>query len=94
MQQVQHGFELTAALQNSDASPVLKDSITAQLSHSDGIRGFMVSYLTAEGNTVADANEIPQVLLDALLEQAEQNPDDLIPLACESSQQIQSALHA
>jgi len=69
---------------------LLSESIQAQLSHPQGIRGFMVSYLTSNEN---DENEnddddstkkttIPKILLDALKSQAEINPDDLIPLAC------------
>jgi hypothetical protein len=63
----------------------LKDSLKAQLSHPLGIRGFMVSYLTAN-ESAADYESIPAVLLQALQEQAERNAEDLIPLACEFRQ--------
>jgi hypothetical protein len=63
---------------------ILSESIRAQLSHSDGIRGFMVSYLTADDDNddEDDARPIPDVLLDALKRQAEKDPAQLIPLAC------------
>jgi hypothetical protein len=84
MKQVQHGAELTNALlgnPNDLSSQDLKELIQAQLSHSDGIRGFMVAYLTFEDEN-QDTFKVPDVLLQALQEQAQSNPDELIPLAC------------
>jgi hypothetical protein len=82
MKQVQYGSELTGELMNNDnPNDDLGESIRAQLSHSAGIRGFMVSYLTAD-TTPADDQEVPSVLLDALKSQAEKDPEDLISLAC------------
>jgi hypothetical protein len=91
MKQVQYGYELTNELHllmnnnNNDSKKnddtVLGDSIRAQLSHPEGIRGFMVSYLTADA-TPADDETIPSVLLDALKSQAAKDPEDLIPLTC------------
>lgn len=59
----------------------MKEPLSVQLSHSDGVRGFMVSYLTAD-QSAADNESIPAVLLQALQEQVERNSPDLIPLAC------------
>merc|ERR1712046_173631 len=85
-QQVQYGYQLSDELKenpSSDQEQQLKESLLAQLSHSDGIRGFMVSYLTGEGDdTVADEEEIPAILYKVLQEQGKKNPDELIPLAC------------
>jgi hypothetical protein len=84
MKQVQHGAELTNALRgnpNDLSSQDLKELIQAQLSHSDGIRGFMVAYLTFEDEN-QDTFKVPDILLQALQEQAQSNPDELIPLAC------------
>ena len=89
MQQVQYGYQLSDELKENSSSDQeqqqqLKESLLAQLSHSDGIRGFMVSYLTGEGDdTVADEEEIPAILYKVLQEQGKKNPDELIPLACE-----------
>jgi hypothetical protein len=60
---------------------LLGESIKAQLSHSQGIRGFMVSYLTAD-STPADNPRIPAIILDALLDQVKTDPHDLVPLTC------------
>jgi hypothetical protein len=72
----------TRSVAQSTAS--LSECIQAQLSHSDGIRGFMVSYLTADDDSddKDDARPIPDVLLDALKLQAEKDPAQLVPLAC------------
>ncbi len=70
MKQVQHGMELTnELLLNKEEDQDLKECIRAQLSHSDGIRGFMVSYLTAD-QTLADDPQVPNALLQALQELA------------------------
>ena len=94
MKQVEYGSVLTAQLQtfnNSDdddsnlppSSSNLEELLQAQLSHSDGIRGFMVSYLTAEVSP-ADQDDIPTPLIQALKAQfrSETARDDLVSLAC------------
>jgi hypothetical protein len=80
---------------NAQLSDTLRTSLSAQLSHSDGIRGFMVAYLTGsyESSTDADgsidasemiANEQdPPVLLETvhgLL--GDSNSDELVSLMC------------
>ena len=72
----------------------LENLLTAQLSHSDGIRGFFVNYLTAaattsddeekeDGSTVssspADYPIVPKVLQKAM---SKVDPNELVPLAC------------
>lgn len=88
MKQVQYGSELTRELmrfegRNDDEEGMVRlgQLIQAQLSHPDGIRGFMVSYLTAD-ESPADWKSVPPILLQALKRQANSNPQDLIPLAC------------
>ncbi len=58
---------------------LLTEAIAAQLSHSDGIRGFFVSYLTG-GDSDIDKKTVPKPLLNAM-KQVE-NQKDLISLAC------------
>jgi len=54
--------------------------LKAQLSHSDGIRGFFVTYLTALGDdTPADSLDVPLALTSAMMEA---DSSELIPLAC------------
>jgi len=90
MKQVQYGSDLTEALtalgeptdddDDDGSAETLRASLSAQLSHSDGIRGFMVSYLTGsyESSTNEDDGSIdaaamvaserdPRVLLETLL---------------------------
>lgn len=105
MQQVQYGMELTTILENSSAIEkeqeillLLKQSLQAQLSHSDGIRGFMVAYLSGNNSGGADGDggnsssplEIPSVLLEAIQDQLQNDndaaavaaADDLVSLMC------------
>lgn len=56
----------------------LTELLSAQLSHSDGIRGFFVSYLTVDG-AAADADDVPVPLREAM---AGADPKELVPLAC------------
>jgi hypothetical protein len=83
MKQVSHSEKLVPLLKED--SQVLEQEqvvarLKAQLSHSDGIRGFFVTYLTGVGDdTPADQSSIPQALVVAM-EAAD--PTDLIPLAC------------
>ena len=95
MKQVEYGSVLTAQLQTVNnsgdgddsnlppSSSNLEELLQAQLSHSDGIRGFMVSYLTAEVSP-ADQDDIPTPLIQALKAQfrSETARDDLVSLAC------------
>jgi hypothetical protein len=91
MQQVQYEMELTTLLENSNTNDVgerLKASLKAQLSHSDGIRGFMVAYLS--GGSSSDSNdndeaplEVPKILLEAFQDQLQQEAtEDLVSLMC------------
>lgn len=74
---------------------LLQEAIQAQLSHAEGIRGFMVSYLTADESPADDpSEEIPKPLLDALRTRittqrimkssssAASSDDDLVSLTC------------
>lgn len=81
MQQVSHAAKLVDILGQNEKDPELEELLKAQLSHSDGIRGFFVQYLTGD-NTPADKPEVPRVLQEAL-QQAETK--ELIPLACKYS---------
>ena len=67
----------------------LESLLTAQLSHSDGIRGFFVQYLTGGGggggddkSSAADKPTVPEVLQKAM---SKVDADELIPLACKSN---------
>ena len=70
MKQVQYGSEMTTALQSmtdDDETTKMKASLEAQLSHSDGIRGFMVAYLTGTNSNIGVEEEIdPKILLETL----------------------------
>ena len=82
MSQLSHAAELVQQLSSSKDSLSIDEltmRLTAQLSHSDGIRGSFATYLTGDGETVADSNEVPTPLLEAM---ASANPDELVPLAC------------
>jgi hypothetical protein len=78
MKQVQYGAQLVPLFESEDPSD-LKEKLVAQLSHSDGIRGFMVAYLTVDGQAPADKEQVPLPLRKAM---AEANMEDLVPLAC------------
>lgn len=78
MSQVSHAANLVERLSSdssNDNKEELVERLAAQLSHSDGIRGFFVTYLTADG----DLDEVPAPLVKAM---TRCNPDNLIPLAC------------
>mmetsp|Transcript_20011 Transcript_20011/g.43523 ORF Transcript_20011/g.43523 Transcript_20011/m.43523 type:complete len:267 (-) Transcript_20011:338-1138(-) len=75
MKQVQYGSEMTAALHamadddNDDdetTNTKMKASLEAQLSHSDGIRGFMVAYLTGTNSVGVEEETDPKLLLETL----------------------------
>lgn len=77
MKQVSYAAELSSQLLSDEFE---EEKLVAQLSHSDGIRGFFVTYLTAEGTTTAaDMEMVPPALLNAM---KQANQEELIPLAC------------
>lgn len=83
MKQVNYSERIVPLL-GADSNVLEQDQVvahlTAQLSHSDGIRGFFVTYLTGvDDNSPADQAEIPPALV-AAMEAADKT--DLIPLAC------------
>jgi len=95
MKQVGHSETLVTMLAESianekdeESTAMVTNLLKAQLSHSDGIRGFFVTYLTAMGgssdetnnNTPADETTVPEPLIQAMKDVAD--PDDLVPLAC------------
>jgi len=80
MAQLSHAANLVQQLSMKDMpQEELTERLTAQLSHSEGIRGFFATYLTGEGDTVADLHEVPTPLAKAM---AHANQKELIPLAC------------
>ena len=94
MKQVSHAAKIVSALEknevNEENENYLESLLTAQLTHSDGIRGFFVTYLTHDGNdhehdgdmnAVNTAKSVVPSLLISAMEKA--NSDELIPLACE-----------
>jgi len=93
MKQVGHAAAIVDLLASSssqdDDEEILTKALTAQLSHSDGIRGFFVNYLTGEIDNEqdqvdivnpADLEQIPHALLQAI--QNIQPKDELISLSC------------
>lgn len=82
MKQVEHGFVLSNNMLTTDNFESLQDSIQAQLSHSEGIRGFMVSYLTSD-QSPADQDEVPEPLRQALTAQMKSEAaKDIVSLTC------------
>ena len=82
MQQISHAGELVALLNENNSEvddQIIVELLSAQLSHVDGLRGFFATYLTEEGVTAADQDEIPPILWEAM-----QNVDQkqLIDIAC------------
>ena len=75
MKQVSHASQIVPLLEKDDATACAL--LKAQLTHSDGIRGFFVSYLTNEG--VADNDEVPKSLVEAIKDISDQS--DLIKLS-------------
>ena len=79
MKQVSHSEKIVPLLKEEPAEDI-EERLRAMLSHSDGIRGFFVTYLTVVGDdTPADQSEVPKALV-AAMEAADCK--DLIPLAC------------
>lgn len=88
MKQVSYAGRLVPLLSVNSAEDELQNEISrrlqAQLSHSDGVRGFFVTYLTGSSSSSADdpsddQDEIPILLVKAL---AQTDPNELVPLAC------------
>jgi hypothetical protein len=81
MQQVTNSQQMLDSLRQSDDSQEFADRLTALLSHSDGIRGFFVSYLTDPSlDASADLPQVPASLVKAM--RASDKDDILIPLVC------------
>lgn len=79
MKQVSHASVIVPRMKD-DPDEKLAEMLAAQFSHSDGIRGFFVTYLTGEGEeTPADNERVPESLRYAM---QEANQKDLVPLAC------------
>jgi len=76
MKQVNHASYLITLLGKDD--PTVGDLLTAQLAHSDGIRGFFASYLTSDDGT-ADRKEVPEPLIQAMKNIGDQS--DLVKLS-------------
>jgi hypothetical protein len=76
MKQVSYAADIVSELTNDDFA---EERLVAQLSHSDGIRGFFVTHLTGEGQTAADNDIVPTPLQCAM---KQVNQDELISLAC------------
>ena len=88
MKQLSHASQLVSMLQDEHDTKEedrLGELLKAQLSHSDGIRGFFATYLTwdnEEGQqqlAAADIDDIPQPLAKAM---EATDPSILVPLAC------------
>ena len=89
MKQVAYARPLVLSLSESENQETVRPLLEAQLSHSDGIRGFFATYLTMEPSTAstaaADQDDIPTALQDALRATVHNNndgDDDLVSLAC------------
>lgn len=82
MKQVSHSEKVVAMLQSADSDDEeITTLLKAQLGHSEGIRGFFVTYLTMDGdNTPADRPEVAPALMTAMKESS--NQSELISLAC------------
>lgn len=80
MKQVSHASTIVELLEDNkeENQDELKRMLTTQLGHSDGIRGFFVTYLTGE-TSPADDPVVPSVLKEAM---TQVDPKELVPLAC------------
>ena len=80
MKQVGHAGSLVEMLQDKGENDQgeLEKMLVSQLSHSDGIRGFFVTYLTGE-TSPADQPTVPLPLQNAM---SQVDPKELVPLAC------------
>lgn len=61
------------------ADETLLELLKAQFSHQDGMRGFFAVYLTAEGDTAADKEKMPALLLEVI---KQSDWEKLAPLLC------------
>jgi len=102
MKQVEHGSRITSLLINNadntatteEDQLLLKELLTAQLQHSDGIRGFFVSFLTAGTMEMDDDDDlftVPNLLLQAMTEGVSANSEtsaavaeELLSFACKN----------
>jgi hypothetical protein len=82
MNQVNYASEIVPLLEQETDENLLTDMISAQLSHSNGIRGFFVSYLTGGDVSVADDENMPQPLRTAIAQNLNANKKELISLSC------------
>jgi hypothetical protein len=90
MKQVSHAANIIQLLSEGTLYEVETTRLlTAQLSHSDGIRGFFVTYLTGD-ITPADNQTVPSSLQKAMNQVDEK---ELVPLACRFNQSIVALLH-
>jgi hypothetical protein len=82
MKQVVHASSIVEMLSDDNDCDKVYNLVCAQLSHSDGIRGFFAIYLTGEGITLADSSTIPLPLANAL----KSAPDHktLISISCKN----------
>jgi len=79
MQQISHAVELVDLIDAPDTDQSeLTEMIKAQLSHSNGIRGFFANYLTMDGP--ADLEQVPTPVLSAMYSIEDQS--DLVSLSC------------
>jgi len=83
MKQVSHAQTLVDLLlsetEGQQNESDLEALLTAQLSHSDGIRGFFVTYLTGSDENDGAMIKVPEVLQKAM---AQVDAEELVPLAC------------
>jgi hypothetical protein len=97
MKQVQYAEFITGLIEedNGRETDVLMNRLRAQLSHPDGIRGFMVTFLTTTSSTSTDESDghgnekdsdegIPPALIKAVIERIDPMSDsnELISLMC------------
>ena len=79
MKQVSHALELVEMIGNETMDQnELTNMLKAQLSHSNGIRGFFVNYLTVDGP--ADLDQVPESVMKAMASIEDQS--DLVSLSC------------
>mmetsp|Transcript_11976 Transcript_11976/g.17730 ORF Transcript_11976/g.17730 Transcript_11976/m.17730 type:complete len:270 (-) Transcript_11976:34-843(-) len=83
MKQVQHASTLVPLLNDKDSNVDMYPMLKAQLSHSDGIRGFFVSYLTGSSEEEEEEEEKNMVVPKSLRRAMKKvDAKELVPLAC------------
>ena len=80
VRQLTYAKPLVSMLDDTDQQETAEPYLTAQLSHSDGIRGFFATYLTTEPPCAADQQTLPVALQKSL--GAVEDASDLVSLAC------------